>query len=184
VITASAVVTTACRAKNGADPQTHRPTSCSAPPIVRGRRGAVSLEAMTSVVRYRRATRPFGHLTPCLHMHARYGTPVRLPRSPHCGLPLLTPDADDQAFLSALDSLAGYPVGTEAVEISVPWGLVCIAFQQTPARLKQWPRMISFGPAPRDISVLFARERSCQRVWLALRGKEGRRVELTVQTPS
>jgi hypothetical protein len=59
-----------------------------------------------------------------------------LPRSPHCGLPLLTPDADDQVFLSALDALAGYPVGTEAVD--VPWGLVCLAFQQTRARMKQW----------------------------------------------
>jgi hypothetical protein len=138
---------------------------------------------MTPVVCYRRATGPLGHLTPCLHMHASYGMPVYcLPRSPHCGLPLLTPDADEQVFLCALDALAGHPVEREAAEVNVPWGLVCIAFQQTRARMKQWPRIAFFGPEPRDIGVLFAWTVRASEYGLHFGTKRGRCVALTAQT--
>ena len=140
---------------------------------------------MAPIVCYRRSTGPFGHLTPCLHMRASYGAPVsRLPRSPHCGLPLRTPDDDEQAFLAALDELAGYPVGMEPVRVNVPWGLVCIAFQASPTRMRLWPRITTLGRAPRDLGVLVAWLVRSSEYGLHFETKRGRRPSFASEAPS
>jgi hypothetical protein len=87
------------------------------------------------------------------------------------------PDADEQAFLAALDALAPPPVvTTEPVALNVPWELVRVTFDQNPEWLKQWHRLRMLGLAPTDLGVLFGWTISASNQGLRFETKTVRRV--------